>query len=73
MSLRIETPPPFRAPTLLDAVNAPSHEHRRLFLEHIRANEKRRASQWKAASDATLHTAPISTTRAAKVSGLPLR
>ena len=58
MSLRIETPPPFRAPTLLDAVNAPSHEHRRLFLEHIRANEKHRAAQLRAMSDATLHTAP---------------
>ena len=59
MSLRdTSPPPPFRPPTILDAVTAPSHEHRRLFLEHARVSEKVRAAQWKAASDATLHTAP---------------
>ena len=54
MSLRISTPPPFRPPTILDAVSTPSHEHRRLYLEHVRTSEKVRAAQWKAASDVTL-------------------
>ena len=59
MSLRDTSPsPPLRPPSHLDAVTAPSHEHRRLFLEHIRATADQRAAQWKAASDATLHTAP---------------
>ena len=35
MSTRTETPPPFRPPTILDAVSTPSHEHRRLYLEHV--------------------------------------
>jgi hypothetical protein len=63
MSLRISTPPPLRPPSHLDAVTAPSHEHRRLFLEHIRATADQRAAQWKAASDATLNpksSVPIS-------------
>lgn len=58
MSTRTETPPPLRPPSHLDAVTAPSHEHRQLYLEHVRVSEKVRAAQWKAASDATLHTAP---------------
>ena len=48
-------PPPLRPPTLLDAVNAGSYEHRRLFVEHVRVNEKLRAAQLQAMSDATLH------------------
>ena len=71
MSTRTETPPPFRPPTILDAVSTPSHEHRQLFLEHVRVNEKLRAAQWKAASDVTLNRrAPISTPSKPKVSGL---
>ena len=62
MSFRDVTPPPFRPPTLLDAVTTPSHEHRQLFLEHVRVNEKLRAAQWKAASDATLNRRPTIST-----------
>ena len=71
MSTRTETPPPFRPPTLLDAVTTPSHEHRQLFLEHVRTSEKVRAAQWKAASDVTLNRRPaISGAPTPKVSGL---
>ena len=71
MSLRISTPPPFRPPTILDAVSTPSHEHRRLYLEHVRTSEKVRAAQWKAASDVTLNRrAPISTPSKPKVNVL---
>ena len=49
MSLRDTSPsPPLRPPSHLDAVTAPSHEHRRLFLEHVRATADQRAAQWKA-------------------------
>ena len=58
MSFRDVTPPPLRAPSLLDAVTAPSHEHRRLFLEHVRATADQRAAFWKQASDATLDLRP---------------
>ena len=68
MSLRTQTPPPFRPPTLADAVTAPSHEHRQLFLEHVRVSEKLRAAQWKKASDVTVNRrAPISTPSKPKV------
>ena len=71
MSTRTETPPPFRPPTLADAVSTPSHEHRQLFLEHVRTSEKVRAAQWKAASDVTLHRRPaISGAPKPKVNGL---
>ena len=63
MSLRMETPPPLRPPTLLDAVNAGSYEHRRLFVEHVRVSEKLRGAQLQAMSDATLNpksSVPIS-------------
>ena len=70
MSLRMETPPPLRPPTLLDAVNAGSYEHRRLFVEHVRVNEKLRAAQLQAMSDATLNpksSVPISAAQTARV------
>ena len=70
MSTRTETPPPFRPPTILDAVSTPSNEHRQLFLEHVRTSEKVRAAQWKAASDVTLNRrAPINTPQKPKVGG----
>ena len=70
MSLRISTPPPLRPPTLLDAVNAGSYEHRRLFVEHVRVNEKLRAAQLQAMSDATLNpksSVPISAAQTPRV------
>ncbi len=70
MSTRTESPPPFRPPTILDAVSTPSHEHRQLYLEHVRVSEKLRAAQWKAMSDATLNRRPpISTSPKPKVGG----
>jgi hypothetical protein len=66
----METPPPLRPPTLLDAVNAGSYEHRRLFVEHVRVNEKLRAAQLQAMSDATLNpksSVPISAAQTARV------
>ena len=70
MSTRTETPPPFRPPTILDAVSTPSHEHRQLFLEHVRVSEKVRAAQWKKASDVTVNRSPpISTPQKPKVGG----
>jgi len=58
MSLRISTPPPFRPPTLADAVRADSYEARRLIVEHVRVNEKLRAAQLQAMSNATLDRRP---------------
>ena len=40
------------------AVRATSYDARRLIVQQVREKEKLRAAQWKAASDATLHTAP---------------
>ena len=71
MSLRIETPPPFRAPTLLDAMATDSHDARRLIVAHVRATTDTRAAFWKKASDATLNRrAPISTPQKPKVTRL---
>ena len=70
MSLRISTPPPLRPPTLLDAVNAGSYEHRRLFVEHVRVSEKLRGAQLQAMSDATLNpksSVPISAAQMQRV------
>lgn len=59
MSLRdTSPPPPLRPPSHLDAVTAPSHKHRQLYLEHVRVSEKVRAAKLRAMSHATLHTAP---------------
>ena len=71
MSLRdTSPPPPLRPPSHLDAVTAPSHKHRQLYLEHVRVSEKLRAAQWKKASDVTLNRRPpISTPQKPKVGG----
>ena len=71
MSLRISTPPPFRPPTLADAVRTDSYEARRLIVQHVRRQADVRAAFWKQASDATLdRRPPISTPPKPKVNVL---
>ena len=69
MSFRdVTPPPPFRPPTLADAVHTDCHETRRLIVAHVRKQEEVRTAFWKQASDATLdRRPPISTPSKPKV------
>ena len=58
MSLRDTSPPRLVEASMAAAVRATSYDARRLIVQQVREKEKLRAAQWKAASDATLHTSP---------------
>ena len=55
MSLRDTSPPRFVEASMAAAVRATSYDARRLIVQQVRVNEKLRAAQLQAMSDATLN------------------